>query len=349
VVFAYNSKHIALVNAQVLATGTPTVDDSKLVDFETDLPLSATSAVTFSGGSAFIAGGIPDVGRKGVWLVTADGYAFFDVTKEKLGTVFPVDTPTEFWPENLGGDTSHNILFGANYLGIQLIDLVAGKSFDMDPTAFANAFKDTSGTPIQGLFVGPDAGSVDSALQVGILTFEDRSDVGFINLGTIAKTTATSGPSSFVAAPGGTSMVRLSSTGFGPPTISGSAVDSSTDLTLFMAGFSDDMAVGHLQDPSSVPASGTWAGLTDWSFFTLSNSPSLSSYTSARDPHAVGVVFNTQANKPFGYLLDGCNCRAIQVDMSAFLALPRAGTSGDAAHQAAGDPAALGALKPIAF
>jgi hypothetical protein len=116
-----------------------------------------------------------------------------------------------------------------------------------------------------------------------------------------------------------------------------------------MAGFSNDMAVGHLQDPSSVPVGGTWAGLSDWSFFTLTRSPSFSGYSSAGDPHAVGVVFNISANKPFGYLLDGCNCRAIQVDLSAFLALPRAGTSGATAHQPAGDPAALGTLKPIGF
>ena len=62
-IYAYGSKHIAIVNA-----------DDGAVEYEADLPLAATSPVGFSGGSAFIAGAIPDTGRDGVWLATADGY-----------------------------------------------------------------------------------------------------------------------------------------------------------------------------------------------------------------------------------------------------------------------------------
>ena len=59
-----------------------------------------------------------------------------------------------------------------------------------------------------------------------------------------------------------------------------------------MAGYSDDMAVGLLQDPSKVPAGTAWAGLSDWSYFTLNDSPELADYEYATDPHSVGVVVN---------------------------------------------------------
>jgi hypothetical protein len=316
-VYAYGSKHVALVDAD---TGT--------VDYEGDLPLAATSPVSFSGGSAYIAGAIPDTGRDGVWLATADGYYFFNRATTTLGTLYPIDS-ADYLAENMGGDIGHGLLFAANYgPGVQLVDLNAATSYYFDGSDFSTAFSS---------LYEPDAGSVDSGYQVGIITNEDTGDVGFINLATVVKTTVAGGKSTFLpAAVGGTAYVNLNG-----PTISGSAVDSDTHLALFMAGYSQDIAVGQLQDPS---AGASWTGLTDWRFYN-----NLPGYTYARDPHAVAVVKNLSNAKSYGYLLDGTAVKGFQIDMSAFLAGAAAGTTGPDAHRLAADPVAAGIVKPIAF
>jgi len=302
-VFAYGSKHVALVNA-----------DTGAVEFEADLPLVASSPVSFSGGSAFIAGAIPDTGRDGAWLATADGYVFFDRATHTLTKSYALGTGS-FLSENLGGDVGHNLLFAPNYTpAVQLVDLAADKSYYLEGTAFSTAF------PTLG---SPDAGSVDTGLQVGIITNEDTDDVGFINLKTIARTDVAGGKSTFVAGPGGTALLALNS-----PTLSGSAVDSDTHLALFMAGFSSDIAVGMIQDPASVPTGGTWVGMTDWRYVN-----NLTGYAYARDPHAVAVIKNLSNGKAYGYLLDGGAKKSFQIDMSAVLAAPPVGATGADAHR----------------
>jgi len=319
-IFAYGSKHIALINA-----------DTGVVEFEADLPLVATSPVGFSGGSAFIAGAIPDTGRDGAWLATADGYVFFDRVTRTMTTSYALGTGS-FLAENLGGDIGHNLLFAPNYTpAVQLVDLAAAKSYYFEGTPFRTAFP-TLGTP--------DAGSVDTGLQVGIITNEDTDDVGFINLKTIVKTDVAGGKSTFVAGAGGTALLALNS-----PTLSGSAVDSDTHLALFMAGFSSDIAVGMIQDPASVPAGGTWVGMTDWRY--VNNLPG---YAFARDPHAVAVIKNLGNSKAYGYLLDGGAHKAFQIDIAAVLAATPLGTTGSDAHRVDPTSAAIvAAVKPITW
>jgi len=103
-------------------------------------------------------------------------------------------------------------------------------------------------------------------------------------------------------------------------TFSGSAVDSSTDQALFMAGFSNDLAVGQLENPASVAPGGTWNGLTDWVSYTLGGG---FPYSYAVDPHAAAVI--NIAGKSYGYLLNGASAPTgvVQIDMSALLAMPR--------------------------
>jgi hypothetical protein len=325
-VFAYGSKHIALVNA-----------DTGAVDYEADLPLAATSPVGFSGGSAYIAGAIPDTGRDGVWLATADGYLFFDRAARTLGAQYSIDATAQL-AENLGGDVQHSLLFAPNYApGIQLVDLVAAKSYYLDGSAYTNAFLAPTGgyTPLSS----PDAGSVDAGYQVGIVTNEDTDDVGFINLKTIVKTDVAGGKSTFAPASGGSALAKL-----GGPTLSGSAVDSDTHLVIFMAGYSSDVAVGQLQDPASVASGATWQGLSDWRFFR-----NLTGYSYARDPHAVAAIKNLSDGKPYGYLLDGGAHEAFQVDMAAFLGAAAQGTTGSAAYQLAADPTTNGIVKSITW
>jgi hypothetical protein len=208
----------------------------------------------------------------------------------------------------------------------------SGTSYYINSTDFPTLFPGASETYVDG-------NSADSTYRVGIFTFEDTNDAEFINLATINKTVSTTAGvlNSWAPAAGGIAHVAFGTFG---PTISGSAVDNTTHLALFMAGYSNDIAVGMIQDPSSVPAGGTWAGLSDWSFTTINNSPSLSSYTYATDPHADGVVFNLLKGATYGYVLDGSSSPTgvVQVDLAGFLAIPRAGTTGDPLYQPGTDP-----------
>ncbi|QHN05126.1 hypothetical protein FTO74_18565 [Granulicella sp. WH15] len=339
--YAYQSKTIAVLNLNTLITGNPATDNP--VDITTSLTLKASSPVGFSGGSAYIAGGIPDTGRLGVWLDTADGYGLLPLTAlasasttspVALTLPFTVDSTQEI-AENMGGDVTNSQLLGGNYRGIYLMELAKGKSYYMSSSAVQTVATRFSGDLIDG-------NSVDSALRVGILTSEDTPAATFLNLKTAVETDpspATAALGTLAPASGGLVQVVLGS-GYSP-VLSGSAVDKSSHLVLFMAGYSNDFAVGKLQDPASVAAGATWEGMSDWSYFTINNASTapLSSYEYATDPHSVGVVVNQTTGTPYGYLFDGASDRGVvQIDMTNFLALSRKGTTGDGAHQPGVDP-----------
>ncbi|HEV2351289.1 MAG TPA: choice-of-anchor D domain-containing protein [Terriglobia bacterium] len=332
--FSYGSKHVVVLNAQTLVSGVPGTDNP--VDAEMDVPLAATSPVGFSGGSAYIGSGVP-LGGSLLFLATADGYMVFDASQvgpsgTPIVKLYPVDDTSEEIAENMGADILHRLMLGGNEDGgFQLIDLTAGAtsgvSYYVTPSNFTTLFPNTLSTSVDG-----DA--ADSALQVGIMTFEDTSDAEFVNLATITKTvsTTTGVLNSWAPAAGGTAHVQLGSSG---PTISGAAVDSTTHLVQFMAGYSTDFAVGQLQDPNSVP-SGSWQGMSDWSFLNLNTY--LTSYAEALDPHADGVVYNLLKKTTYGYVLDGSAHGVVETDLAGLLAIARAGTTGDAAHQPGTDP-----------
>jgi len=316
-VYSYNSKHVALMNAD---TGT--------VEYETNLPLLATAPISFSGGSAYIAGAIPDTGRDGAWLATADGYVFFDRASRTLTTSFSIASPADL-AENLGADVSSGYLFAPNYEpGVQYVDLAKNKSYYLGGTSFSKYFPS---------FREPDGGAVDSGYQVGVITDEDTSQVGLINLRGLVMTDVAGGRSLFTPAAGGYANVNLSG-----PILSGSAVDSETHLALFMAGYSSDVAVGLIEDPASVAAGSTWKGLSDWRFVR-----GMTGFSYAKDPHAVAVLKNASNKKSYGYLLDGTARKVFQIDMAAFLAAPSisAGTS----KALATDPTTNGIVRSVSW
>jgi hypothetical protein len=346
-VFAYSSKHIAIVNAETLATGTPPTDGSipaGLIDYEGDLPI-AGSIVGFSGGSAYIAGGIP-VASAGVWLATSDGYAFLDMrtSPPTLGTAVKVATGQSL-AENLGGDITHGLLLAGNYYGVQLVDIANIAA----PTSYVVSF--LSGLPTGLLSYWDsdiDGDSVDTGLQVGILTYEDTNQATFINLGTGAKMAATATvPATFALTSTGGATVNFGSSPY--PTFSGSAVDSSSHLALFMAGYSTSWGVGKLDDPAH-PVGATWAGLSDWIYGDVSSS--FTNYYYATDPHAVGIVQNNTDSRTYGYLLAGDFKSVIQINMTDIVnptKMARAGTTGDALHTPASDPKTAGLMMQITW
>jgi hypothetical protein len=348
VTFAYQSTTISILNLATLITGNPanvaTDPTDNPVVLTTTLALKATSPVQFSGGEAFIAGGIPANGRGGVWLDTADGYGLLPLssltagaTSVTLTPLYPVLDTSEIIAENMGGDVKNNQLLGANYHGIELTDLTKGATYYLPSATLASTFPNLLQTDYF------DGNSIDSNLRVGILTWEDTPYTGFLNLATVTETDSTTAGTlnTLTPAAGGLVSVNLNLGLSYGPVLSGSAVDRQSHLALFMAGYSDDMAVGLLQDPSKVPAGTAWAGLSDWSYFTLNDSPELADYGYATDPHSVGVVVNQTTGIPYGYLFDGSTDHGIvQVDLTNFLALARAGTTGYQAHQPGVDPGA---------
>lgn len=329
--FAYGSKHIALLDP---ITGT--------VTYEGDLPLVATAPISYSGGSAYIAGAIPDPG-KGAWLATADGYVYLDINATlAAGTgAVPVLGATKYTAgtphvatnvaENLGGDIARNLLFTPNYGGISLqmvasqVGGLAAGSYTLDAAYATSAVVPTSMM---------DGGSVDTGLGVGIVTYEDTRNVSFINLNglTSGATTGTFKP----VASNGFVDVNIATTGF--PMFSGAAVDSKTHQIFGMAGYSSDIFVGQLQDPATVATGSKWTGMSDWVYY------SLPVYAQAQDPHANVTVYNVKTGKTYAYLLDGAlsPTGVQQIDVSALLAMPRAGTTGDALHQPLTNPTVVG-------
>jgi hypothetical protein len=345
--FAYESTTLAVLNLDTLITGNPATDNP--VDLMTNLTLMATSPVQFSGGNAFIAGGIPDNGRAGIWLDTADGYGLLPLSSLVAGaasvsltTLYPVQDTTnnEIIAENLGGDIGNNQLLGGNYGGIQLMELGKNASYYLPTSNISAQLPDFYSSE----FI--DGNAVDENLRVGILTSEDDNVAGFLNLATVTETGSTGAGTlnSFAPATGGLAEVVFGTSGGSSgsgPIFDGAAVDKNSHLALFMCGYSNDIGVGQLQDPSTVASGAAWAGLSDWSYFTLNNSPELANYAYGTDPHSVGVIVNQTTGTPFGYLFDGSTDRGIvQIDLTNFLALARSGTTGDAAHQPGVDPGA---------
>ncbi len=323
--FAYAAKHVALLNP-----------DNGSIVYEGALPIVSTTMVSFSGGSAFIAGAIPVPG-KGAWMATADGYVFFDINASLAAAAgsAPVLTTKHTTPpgvqiaENLGGDIANNYLLAPSSAGQKLGivnlstvgSLVTPGFYSLD-TTYAASHPVATTSYIDG-------GAVDTAWGVGVLSYEDTSNVSFINMNGISAGTALN------------TFVPVATNGFvdvplGGGTFSGTAVDSGTHQVFGMAGYSTDIFVGQLENPTTAGA-GAWKGMSDWVYYKLT------AYASAADPHAVATVFNTQTNKTYGYVLDGSTSPAglRQIDVSGLLALPRTSVG---AHTvaAATNPSALG-------
>lgn len=213
----------------------------------------------------------------------------------------------------------------------------ANASFYIPFNAVLGYFPSFPGFP-SNRFEDGDANAVDPIYQVGLLTPEGvNSVVGLMNLNGISEIAGvTQDRNTFT--PAGTKEVTLAQTSFA---VEGATINPDTHAALLM-GPSFVITVGQIQNPSTIP----WQGLSDWSFYDVSNSPSLNSFAPPNiDIHGVttttslGTVKAGTLNVAYGYVLDASRRNALQVDLNAFLSLARQGASGDAAHQPTGDPA----------
>jgi hypothetical protein len=353
-VFAFtgSDKQVAVLNADTLVSGDPATDNP--VEFHGQLSLKATSPIQLSGSTWQITGAFWD----GCWegcrtvLATVDGYTFFDPTTDSLdeSQVFPVDDTAGGVTGNMGPDIIAGgihvasptvgigpIVLAGNMGGIQLVDFRANASFYMPFNAVLGSFPNFPAFP-SNRFENGDGNASDTPYQVSLLTPEGvNSVVGLMNLNGITETTGiTPGKNTFT--PAGTAEVSLAQTSF---PVEGSSINPDTHMALLM-GPSSIITVGQIQNPAAIP----WIGLSDWSFYDVLNSPSLTSFSNPlSDIHGVttitslGMVKPSTLNVAYGYVLDGSGRLALQVDLKAFLSLARQGVTGDSAHLPTGDPA----------
>lgn len=349
-----NSTEVAVLNAKTLASGNPATDNP--VEFSGSLTFQAGNAVLLSGGYYWITGAVWDGCWEGcrVEMATADGYTAFNPANDKLdeSQLYPVQDSSETISENMGTDipTGINvagqtagtdpILLAGNTGGIQLVDFRAEASFYMPYTTGQTYFPDFP-APIRAEFV--DGSAVDPVYQVGVLVPEGTSYpfVGLMNLNGLTETIGSGGTlNSFTPPAGGTKELQLAQGTF---EIEGAAIDRTTHLAAILPN-SSTVAVGAIQNPASVPTGTPWSGFSDWVFYNASQSASLSVFEATNDPHGVTAIANLGAvnsatrNVGYAYMLDSAGTGVLQIDMNGFLALPRAGTTGDSAHQPASDP-----------
>lgn len=343
--YAFALPDVALINAEVLATGTPPAAGlpcpASLVDSVTVLTITNPPPNFSDISTALIFGGMPDNGNKGVWIATADGYELFDLSTNALSTsvpAFPVDSGQQL-AENMGGDIAHNQILAGNYVGMQLIDLSLAKSFDMN-SAFFNANIAPLATGTAALFK-VDQTSVDTTLQVAVGTAEHVANSFFINTATLSETSSNS---TFVPGANGFASVQMSVNPLTGLDLTGSSADPSSHMVFFSGDNTSWIAVGQLQDPATVAAGSSWLGMTDWVMWNLVNSPSVAvgadTYFGSSDPHVFGRMYNVSAGKPFAYLLNSDDLFVVQVDMQGLFNLARSTVAGDpdAAHKPAADP-----------
>lgn len=300
VVYSYYSKKVVLVDLD---------GDGSIIN-SADINISGTQS--FSGGSAFISSGLPDIARNGIWLATTDGYQLLDLTTLTITKKIPLANG-QIIAENIGGSTKMGLLFSPNYGtgsngGLQIVDLKREEAYSMVDANYSDTIGQLPGMR------SADGGSVDSLYGVGIITPEDQSQIAFVNLndyrtryafndGNLSDAT----DNNFSYKDINTSFTYLDLAPSIYLQISGVYTDSESHLALFMAGYSSDIAVGRLQDPSDV----NWTGMTQWKY-------ARSQYSYSRDPHAGAVIKSLSTGKVYGYLLDNSQ-NILQVDLEKFL------------------------------
>lgn len=350
--------------------------DKQTVLRDSDFSGTLTTQTGFSGGSAYISSSIYDssIGADGgVLLATGNGFFAYDVGAGTLGTpiALPVDSSsgvanTDYPAENLGGATADTTIFAGGLLlngnygpdgsggALDLVDIAGGNAYALTDAQFQTnlAIPESGGSEP---FSTVDGNSVDTVYHVGLLTGEDQSYMGFIDLHSASAYTftGTGANGSFSAASPATVLLGQElSDDLGSPTLSGSAVEATNHLVLGIAAFSYTLLVGSVDNPAA-PANGkTWAGLTDWRYW---NDDGTDYVSTAADPHAVGALLATGNNRSYGVTLsiNGSAETVILIDLQAFLSaaaapVPSGGTLPHE-HELAANPFGTSIIQTIAL
>lgn len=337
VLYSYSQPRILLVD---LSTQTVLADVS--------LSTQIRTVTVFSGGSAYISSGVPDPSRGVVWLASGNGYFPFNYSDYSVGTPVPL-AGDQLIAENIGGNTSADLLFSPNYGasygygGVQLVSIAEQRAYALDDDQFQALFTTTTDLGYDYAFGIADSGAVDSVYNVGVLTGEHSPFLGFVQLGDLSKFAFDAANGSFTVSDADAvkTVSTVESQADLYPDISGVSVESQNHLALFMAGNSTDILIGKVDNPAQ-PAGAEWSGLADWAYYPADSYE----YGSAGDPHAAGVVLAVGDGKSYGFLLSD-DASALMIDMQAFLDAARSRKS----HQLAGTPfdGAIVRKLPFAF
>ncbi len=298
--YSYRSKIVASVN----------LTDGVLAE-TASLPITKTAS--FSGASAFIAGGIADGKRGKIWLATGDGLLGVDPSDLAAPTVLiPQPSGTRI-NENLGGDPAKDIVYSPDYVsnGLVVFNLAEARAYVMATADWRSATGNwNAGGENDGV-------ALDSGYNVAVITPESGPTVGLARYATPAGASGAVG--SIATLPGFMSFNHGSS-------FAGSAIDPVNHVALFV-GEGTQIGVGVLDDPTHTP----WLG------FSKFVHTGLSSYRfEPHDPHTVGA-FNVQG-RSYGFLLQGSTSpyKVVVLDLAAVLAAPA--TAGTLASDPLLDP-----------
>ena len=283
VLYSYASSAIVSVN----------LTDGKVVG-KLDLKVARTS---FSGASAFIAGGIADGARSLVWLATGSGLVGInpaDLTIAPISIAQPSGTQIS---ENIGGDPSLNLIFSPDYANNNLVvfDLQQKKAYvstNADWKAISPSFSELDGV------------ALDAGYGVAIANPEGSNVVSLIKYDALTASNSSTGiytPKKF------TSFTTKNY-------YAGAAVDSKSHYVL-MVGEGSSIGIGQLDDPT----------LPGWKGFASFVDATTAYRFEPHDPHAVGA-FNI-GGKSHGFLLNqskvtGSSYEILVLDLAGLLASP---------------------------
>jgi hypothetical protein len=290
--------------------------------------LNIHNSVDYSGASNVkIAGGMLDTVQGGVWLATADGLVHYDpIHMTEIARIAqPAGTRIN---ENIGGDPSSNLILSPDYnddgRGLIAYRLDETKAYIQDLGEWKKLVPKLSPNE-------PDALSMDTSYKVAVVTGEHDSNIALVYTPSLNYTAApipTTNTSTSTPVPVPTAGVLtvpetaikpiLLSDGVGTDCtaldISGSSVESNQHLVLFMAGNSQDLAVGLLDAPNSA----TGFGMTQWKSWVNG------SFGPAGDPHGVGS-YQLSDGRSYGFVLTDTH-QVLMIDLKKFLDAPAMAT-----------------------
>lgn len=289
--------------------------------------LNIEGTVEYSGASNVkISGGMLDTVQGGVWLATADGLVHYDpISMTEVARIAqPEGTVIN---ENIGGDPSSNVILSPDYnhngRGLIAYRLDETKAYIQDLGEWEKLLPKLSPNE-------PDALSMDTAYKVAVVTGEHDSNIALIYTpsltytlpaapaNTVKASVVSSASVGVLTAPASAVKPILLSDGVGGDCtaldISGSSVESNQHLVLFMAGNSQDLAVGLLNDPNSAAG----FGMTQWKSWVGG------SFGPAGDPHGVGS-YQLSDGRSYGFVLTDTH-QVLMIDLKKFLDAPAKAT-----------------------
>ena len=291
-VYSYLSKTVASVNlTDGVVAGT--------------LTLPITNSTSFSGASAYVAGGIADGSHSLIWLATSEGLIGVNPSNLNLPVTKiaqPIGTQIN---ENIGGDTANGIIFSPDYLGrgIVVFNILEGKSYLMDMPTWQALYANTGFTG----YLEMDGATLDTQYKLAIITPEGSNTLGLLGYNIPSGASGATGVF--------TSKLFMSyavqGQGFNAASYTGAAVDPVSHTALFV-GEGVGLGAGVLDNPSNA----NWKGFT-----TFVNAQSSYRFE-PHDPHTLGT-FNI-GGKPYGFLLNGTygSYKVAIIDLNAMLASP---------------------------